>query len=306
MQSSGSGSHVCVMFRVDPFAEFAGFWGQSDPRLAIRRACAEIVDDLGLTTALPRPLAPVTARLGASVVRRPGHEGWVRLTRDGAVIGIGNQDSWRRSRWTLAHEIGHLLVLHGLQGHAPAVRALHERDAYKPLETLCDIAAQELLCPPVAMRSFVEGSFAPERLREAYDCFLISWRAVLARWSTDFPHASASIWNRGDDCWHVSRQIGGWRMHEFPHGISSDAFDDAGLFWDADHRGSSAGLLSYTWDDVDHQYAALAAKMPATRAVRALPLWESRRIIDEPVDPRSLVILLVDPLFAPDLLLPIK
>ena len=292
------------MFRVDPFSEFAAFWDEPDPRRAMRRACAEIVADLGLTTVFPRPLAPVAARIGAATIRQPGRNGHLRIGADGAVVAIGKDDPWRRSRWTLAHEIGHLLVLHALQGHAPSIRALRESKAHRPLEALCDLAAAELLCPAAAMRPFVEGSLQPVRLQEAYDQFLISWTAVLSRWASEFPYASASIWSQVGDQWQVTRQIGGWRVHEFPHRIRSDAFHDDGVLRDVDRRGASAGVLSYTRNDVEHSYPALAAKLPGQRSSEASPLWHDRRISDEALPMNSIVVLLVDSLFAEDLITP--
>jgi len=118
-------------------------------------------------------------RLGVSRIieqRLPFEGGLFRLSHDELVIRLNIDSSFARKRFTLAHEIGHLL-LHTV----PAFRGSRGADA--ALERTCDMIAAELLMPATETSSFVHGlgTPSPEKLRAVASRFGVSVQAAAIR-----------------------------------------------------------------------------------------------------------------------------
>jgi Zn-dependent peptidase ImmA (M78 family) len=84
------------------------------PRFSLARRRADDLLRRGRVRRAPVPVEKLAALLGARIVLQPFSEefsGMVHRNRDGsAVIGINSSDSMHRQRFTIAHEIGHLLL----------------------------------------------------------------------------------------------------------------------------------------------------------------------------------------------------
>ena len=116
--------------------------------------------DRGLEGAISPPYDPVALAqmLGVDEVRRKSLTCDGRIVRNGdrLVIEIDEQSSRsRRARFTLAHEVGHLILWQS----AGAVRAVHARTNGVPseVERLCDMLAAEVLVPEDDLRRLLKG-----------------------------------------------------------------------------------------------------------------------------------------------------
>jgi Zn-dependent peptidase ImmA (M78 family) len=81
----------------------------------IRRLAADLLAKYEVTEA-PVPIERIAESEGAMVVRNhfPGHESGFALREGGRwIIGVNTATSPRRQRFTVAHELGHLLLHEG-------------------------------------------------------------------------------------------------------------------------------------------------------------------------------------------------
>lgn len=106
----------------------------------------------------------------------PRLRGGVSLIGDRWVVILNARDSRRRARFTLAHEIGHL-VLGGGEGSGGRP-ACGDRDGAREQERLCDLFAAELLLPAAAVRAAWPECGSVEELAERFD---VSRAAAAAR-----------------------------------------------------------------------------------------------------------------------------
>jgi hypothetical protein len=124
-------------------------------------------------------LSDLARRLGVSRImeQKLPFEGGLFQLRDGElVIRLNCANSFVRKRFTLAHEIGHLLL-----NTVPARRSSNRAD--EELERTCDLIAAELLMPARETTDFVRrlGSPSTEKLREIASKFAVSLQSAAIR-----------------------------------------------------------------------------------------------------------------------------
>jgi len=140
-------------------------------------------------------LQSIASRLGvAEIVEEP-------LPVDGAlfvdgqnrlVVKINSTCSPERRRFTLGHEIAHLILRETLRGPASSHGNLE-------FERACDAIAAELLMPAEEAVPFVkrQGESSPEKLRLIAEAFGVSLHAAALRVHEDF-----KLWRRSIGLWH--------------------------------------------------------------------------------------------------------
>lgn len=159
------------------------------------------------------------------------------LPVDGALFGDG-QDAWvvkinstcsrERRRFTLAHEIGHLILLENLRTEASCGKDIE-------LESACDAIAAELLMPMADTVEFVkqQGNLSPEKLRSIATSFGVSlqvaarritrdlnlWRGAIGLW--EFDSEVRQVWVVGKKYWKdVTPQFAAFRYAlASPYGV---------------------------------------------------------------------------------------
>jgi hypothetical protein len=122
----------------------------------------------------------VARKLGISRIieqRLPFEGGLFKLPDGELVIKLNSDSSFVRKRFTLAHEIGHLLL-----NTVPALRSSHQR-ADEALERACDLIAAELLMPTEETTKFVKeiGSPTAEKLKDIASKFRVSLQTAAIR-----------------------------------------------------------------------------------------------------------------------------
>ena len=142
-------------------------------------------------------LEGLACKLGVSRIieqRLPYEGGLFRLPDGELVIKLNAASSFARKRFTLAHEIGHLLL-----NTVPAFRSTQRID--EPLERTCDLIAAELLMPTEEALAFVRGIGAPtpEKLRMIASKFGVSLQVAARRVHDDF-----LLWKCSIGMWELS------------------------------------------------------------------------------------------------------
>lgn len=147
------------------------------------------------------PLETFAYRLGISRIVRealPFEGGLFDLPGGELIIKLNANSPLTRGRFTLAHELAHLLL-----DTVPAFRkATSQTDEL--LERACDMIAAELLMPSHEARQFIQdlGSPSPEKLKTLADRYTVSLHAAAIRVHFDF-----QLWKCFIGCWECRPKI---------------------------------------------------------------------------------------------------
>jgi hypothetical protein len=108
--------------------------------------------------------------------------------------------NWRRERFTLAHEIIHVLIIQALK-NSKLIESLNStKEAHRELEDLCDFGASELLMPSFLLRKSIgDNKLSPEKLVALYDEFLVSQTALICKIASLEPQTSVIKWKYNDE-----------------------------------------------------------------------------------------------------------
>jgi hypothetical protein len=158
-------------------------------------------------------LENVARKLGVEEVieERLPFEGGIFRERGRLVIRLNAASSFARKRFTLAHEIAHLLL-----GTVPGRRSTSHGDP--ALERACDFVAAELLMPAEETVPFIKelGSPCPRKLRLIASKYGVSqhvaairvrddfrlWRCCIGRW--EWHGTVKTKWFVGERRWDVA------------------------------------------------------------------------------------------------------
>lgn len=108
--------------------------------------------------------------------------GTLSLEPGGWRISIRDGTPYRRARFTVAHEIGHIILYEQLADEPEALRALQDAEHWHAVERTCNLLAAEMLMPREDFQSSaLTCSLHPVGLRTLYDHYLVSWEPLLLR-----------------------------------------------------------------------------------------------------------------------------
>jgi hypothetical protein len=127
----------------------------------------------------------------------PFEGGLFRLSDGELVIKLNSGSSFVRKRFTLAHEIAHLLL-----DTVPAHRSTDRAD--KDLERTCDLMAAELLMPTEEAANFINGlgSPSPENLKAIASRYTVSLQTAAIR-----VYDGLKLWKCGIGMWSLSPKM---------------------------------------------------------------------------------------------------
>jgi hypothetical protein len=119
-------------------------------------------------------------------------EGGIYVRETTLVIKLNSLSLPVRRRFTLAHEIGHLML-------SAKLKAATRCSRNPNLEDACDAIAAELLMPAEEVVPFVkrQGESSPEKLRLIAEAFGVSLHVAALRVHEDF-----KLWRRSIGLWH--------------------------------------------------------------------------------------------------------
>ena len=127
----------------------------------------------------------------------PFEGGLFRLPDGELVIKLNSGSSFVRRRFTLAHEIGHLLL-----DTIPAHRSTHRHD--EALERTCDLIAAELLMPTAEASAFIRGLGppSPRKLSDIASKYAVSIQTAAIR-----VRDGLRLWKCSIGMWGLSPEV---------------------------------------------------------------------------------------------------
>lgn len=157
-------------------------------------------------SAVPVDLGLYMAKVAGKVsldVLDPGEAGYTMVTGAGPLITINEMDRATRRRFTVCHEIGHLVLdLPSEHGHGPD----WSYEKRSPNEVCCDVFAAELLLPVVFFTPLARGMAldfdAVDELRRK---FFASREATASRLAATSRLACAYVLSEGGKVRHMVR-----------------------------------------------------------------------------------------------------
>lgn len=163
---------------------FCERWDSPDVDAAMFKAMAELRRVSG-QTAPPFGLQKVLSRVNARSVRSPmSPRGRLQASRDGWVIHVPPDVPWRVGRFTVAHELAHVVLFDAVHADRSLIKELRSEDElWWPIERLCDRGAAEFLVPSDDIRQVLDSEL-PESKRDAfrlYDRYLVSASVLVSR-----------------------------------------------------------------------------------------------------------------------------
>lgn len=202
-------------------ASFAEQLETETPDEAISKACAHLREEVA-RAGWPPGLESYVKAFGCKVLEAPiptsgrldfENGRYVIRVRSGEGSGRGSRQTapeldlskaTERQRFSIAHELGHALLMHGLRDRPHDLERLRDPDIWETTERLCDAAAAELLLP---LDQFVgeirRGGFAPREIERLAKEHRVSSEVVLLR----FLAAGArlvSLWRVRRDRWRAN------------------------------------------------------------------------------------------------------
>lgn len=160
--------------------------------------CEQLLNELEIED-VPVNLKMVGSYLGVTDIQESdiAEAGKIIPQIDGGyVVLIRKTDSSGRKRFTIAHELGHIIVPGGIGDIEIVDYEVGEFDKHKTIEFLCDVAAVSLLMPKKVFNEFVKGkSFSMQTVMDISEKFDVSLEAAaLQMVKRDISKRAVVVW----------------------------------------------------------------------------------------------------------------
>lgn len=180
-----------------------------DEKSAMRSACRQVLSSLNLSDA-PIALKPICQKFNLKVIydnALKSEDSFLKLAPEGFEIEISKRKNWRRNRFTIAHELSHLIIYSILNTAVNLNRQQHDA-----IEILCDIGASELLINEDELEKELEKhGINSQGLKTLYDKFMVSYDALFTKLS-DFLDVNIIIWKN-----HARNEMENRQFRVFRH-----------------------------------------------------------------------------------------
>jgi len=224
------------------------------------------------------PIDPVAVaeRFGAVVAIRPEsldadnrsslHHGRLTVKNERWLIETPVRLKAERRRFSVAHEVGHILLFDAVADDPALVQELRSASVWKRIERLCNICAAHLLMPTSTFRAAVDGALPPtqESVESLALQFHVSLEAAARRIPEVHPEWSLIFWqystqHRRGPAWRTTVASQAEGREFLPDGLSSSRLaPDVVVQAAADGRASSRTVL---------------ADMPGVRRMEDVTAW---------------------------------
>jgi len=160
-------------------------------------ACRRLLAASGQSTP-PIRLQELLPHINARKVERDiATPGLLEVHGNTYVVVVRKGIHWRRQRFTIAHELGHILLLNALVQTPSLLVALRAPEHWAQTERLCNLAAAELLIPQVDLLRVLQTiQFSSRRLLQFYDRYMTSFTPLFIRLSEVLPGSSVTLWRK--------------------------------------------------------------------------------------------------------------
>lgn len=175
-----------------PTERLKDLFNTPDGKSAVKVICRQILASLNLTTS-PVPLNPICRKFHLKVLYNKiskKEDSFLKISPTGFEIEISQLKNWRRNRFTIAHELTHLIIFNAISRPINSF----DKKQYDEIERLCDIGASELLINEIELeKSLRDHGLSKEGLKIIYDKFMVSYDALFLKLS-EYLNANILIW----------------------------------------------------------------------------------------------------------------
>jgi IrrE N-terminal-like domain len=173
------------MQEINPLKRFAEKTMASSPEEAMEFSCKYLRQKAN-ETLFPIGLRSILSFLNLEHIHESGSGPLATLVRkkDGFAIKTRqfSKSSWRRYRFSIAHEIGHVILIKSLISEPEYYKSLRFKENWKAIELLCHFAASELLMPSEDFQLQIDNrQINRALLLHLYDRYLTSFEAIIQK-----------------------------------------------------------------------------------------------------------------------------
>ena len=178
--------------KIQPTERLKDLFNTPDEKSAVKVMCRQLLYSLNLLSA-PIPLKPICQKFNLNVKYnnvKKQEDSFLKLTPSGFEIEISRDKNWRRNRFTIAHELTHLIIYQAIKSPINSF----DRKQHDDIETLCDIGASELLINEIELeKKLKEEGLNKNGLKKIYDTFMTSYDALFYKLS-EYLNVNIVIW----------------------------------------------------------------------------------------------------------------
>ena len=214
---------------------FRRTWTADTPERAMEKAAEHTTADF--QSFVPIDPRAVAARFGASVSYQPASRGpdndfadHGQLTvRDGRWhVRVPLQMSNERRRFSVAHELGHILLFTAVADHPDLVKQLRSQEIFGRVERLCNLGAAHILMPTAPFTDALDalGSPSKDTVESLASRFNVSLETAARRITEVRPEWALVVWeystqHRKGPAWRIAKQPQRAGAVFVPDGMSS-------------------------------------------------------------------------------------
>jgi Zn-dependent peptidase ImmA (M78 family) len=216
---------------LDPLDFFAKVYAKESPSEAMRWLCAKLLEKYA-DSEPPIGLKPIIENLDVAIERKSSikKNGMLRFDKDRFTILLPNRSksNWRRDRFTVAHELGHVLLVKTLQREPGVSNLLFHANFYAQIERICDLCASEVLIPANDFKLQIgqdyHRTFTSQKLRYLYDRYLVNYLPILLKF-LNYETDAIVFWRKNTTLekaeWRVSASYSNDRIY-IPRQITAE------------------------------------------------------------------------------------
>lgn len=252
---------------------FRRTWAADTPELAMEKAAKHTTADFASFAPIdPRAVA---TRFGATVTYQPAQRGPNNdLTEHGQLtvvdgrwhVRVPLQMSGERRRFSVAHELGHILLFTAVADHPDLVKQLRSQELFTRVERLCNIGAAHILMPTVPFLAALNEQGTPDRhtVETLASHFHVSLETAARRVTEVAPEWSLVIWeystqHRKGPAWRIAKQPQRAGAVFVPDGMSSGRLEP--------------DIVTTAARDGDARAAHVSADIPGVATMEDVRAW---------------------------------
>ena len=286
----------------DPLSRFAEVNESPTPEQAMMRACSRLRNRVGETFP-PFGLRALLRAVRARVTERTiGSAGRLEVEDNDYVVVVQTGNHWRRQRFTIAHELGHILILESLADDPTMLNELRRDENWHQLERLCNFAAAEILIPEDDLIRILH-TLSPDTniVRTLYDRYLCSLAPLFIRLVSVFDGLSVSLWREharhgGEQRrFRVAQCYGSHRKTWMPEGMTAKHLSPDIIRVASDRGIAYDRSVLFTLSSQKRNLCGVANELALGRGnplINSLPYFQGLAVPDETMQERTIALLL--------------
>jgi len=180
---------------LDPIKEFCKFYEENDPKKAMKRAC-EILVLNNETSSHPIEFNNILTKFNAKIEEKViPTNGRLEIKSDHYQILVRQKSRLERKRFTIAHELAHIIIVETLLDKPDHLKKLLQPETWNKIEKLCNFAAAQILVPDgdfmESIKKFGLTSKGIESIRSRYQ---VSYEVIFQKFIEIFSPTAIILW----------------------------------------------------------------------------------------------------------------